>query len=150
MREGHGALDPVLRHGAERVFALGRDVAEGDVEAVGRGLRREAVQPLDHPSALGPGVPEDRRAAADLVIQPADLGGPAPGDERPEPSLKRELDDLPVGEELEQEWLDLVEGGRPTEVHHDDAGLDLAHLPNINAQGMSPSSSAIFVSPATV
>jgi hypothetical protein len=148
--KSHGALDPVLRHGAERVVALGRDVPEGDVEAVGRSLRREAVQPLDHPLALCPGVPEDRRASTDPFVQSADLGGAAAGDERPEPLLKGKLDDLAVCEELEQEWLDLVQGGRPTEVHHDDAGLDLAHLPNINAHGMSPASSAIFVSPATV
>ena len=142
---------PSSRHGAERVVALGLDVAEGDVEAVRRGLGREPVQPLDHALALGPGVPEDRRAAADLVVQPADLGGAAPRDERAEPALKRELDDLAVGEQLEQERLDLVERGRPAEVHHDDAGLHLAHAPNIIAlRAPSPSSSAIFVSPATV
>src|SRR5690349_19184589 len=84
-------------------------------------LRREPVEPLDHALALGACVPQNRRAAADGLIQPADLGGPAAGDERAEPALEGELDDLPVGEQLEQERLDLSQRGRPAEVHHHDA-----------------------------
>ena len=49
----------------------------------------------------------------------------------PSQLLEGELDDLPVGEQLEQERLDLVQRRRAAEVHHDDAGLDLAHAANI-------------------
>ena len=150
--EGDGPLDPVRGHGAERVLALGLDVAEGDVEPVRRGLGREPVEPRHHALALGPGVAENGRAAADLGVQAAHLGGAAAGDERAQPALKRELDDLAVGEQLEQEGLHLVEVGRPAEVHHHDAGLHLAHAGQYSpsTQGIRPSSSAIFVSPATV
>ena len=71
--EGDRPLDAVGLHGAERVFALRLDVAEGDVELVRRGLRREPVQPLDHAATLRAGVAEDRGAAADAGVEPADL-----------------------------------------------------------------------------
>ncbi len=125
--EGDRALDAVRRHGAKRVLALGLDIAKRHVEAVRRRVRREPVEPLDHPLALRPGVPEDGRPTADLVVQAADLGGPPPRYEGAEPVLERQLDDLAVREQLEQERLDLVEVGWPAEVQHHDPGFDLAH-----------------------
>jgi hypothetical protein len=111
-------------HRAQGGVAAGAGIAEGYVELVGGGLRRDPVQPGDHSAPLSLGIPPDWRSTADRGVQTPNLGGTPPRDERSEPTLEGELDNLVVGEQLEQERLHIVECGRPPEVHHDYTGLD--------------------------
>src|SRR6476661_8521405 len=42
-----------------------------------------------------------------------------------QPFLKRKLDDFAIGEQLEQKWLYVVQGGGSAQVEHNDPGLGL-------------------------
>jgi hypothetical protein len=60
-----------------------------------------------------------------LVVFFNNAGGSPLGNERAEPVLEGQLDDVPVGEEVPEEGLHLLAGARPAHVQHQDTGLHL-------------------------
>jgi hypothetical protein len=97
-------------------------IAERHVEPVRRGARREPIEPGDQGLSLDVGPVQDGRATADSFIQLPDLGCAPPGNERSQPALEGKLDNFAIGEELEQERLDIVECRWAAEVEEDDGG----------------------------
>src|SRR5690606_10455274 len=106
----------------QRVLALGARVAEGDVEPVRGGPGRAVVDALAHPPPLVGGPGEDRAAAGYVLVVRLGRSRATLGDDRAPVARRGELDDVLVGEELEEEGLDRVEVLRPPEVEHHDAG----------------------------
>ena len=87
-----------------------------------RRLGREAIEPLAHAAALRLGPALDGRAAADGIVQLPHARAAALRDESAQLVLERQAEELAIGEELQQERLDVVERLRSTEIEHHDAG----------------------------
>ena len=122
--EGHDALDAFGREGPQRLLGARLPVAHGDGHPDPVAVAIQAG--FEGPGLLA-GEAELRRAAADGGVVAPD-GGPAelgdqPGEERLHPRAEGQLDDVAIGEEVDEEGLDVGQGVRTAEVEEQDPCL---------------------------